>query len=303
MTIAFYIPLLCALSLAASAPHLGRSTKPKLAAITLAATALTVGLAADLALGLLVGARLLDAAPVASPLGWRSERPGPIPVPVPISMLAGATLALIAATAIKEGRRTRTTARPLPLEGEAPPAELVVVPSGDMLAYALPGQRHAPGRIVVSDAMLRALDPDERRVLLAHERSHLRHRHDRYLQLARVATMVNPILRPTVGATNLLLERWADEDAAHAVGSKPLTARALARAALATADQRRAAEHASFAAHNVTTRISALLDATPPRAARLAPLLPAALAAAAALGTTLATRELSHLFDLLRGDG
>jgi len=46
-------------------------------------------------------------------------------------------------------------------------------------------------------------------VLLAHERSHLRHRHDRYTTLARVAATLNPLLRPTVGAVEFLLERWA----------------------------------------------------------------------------------------------
>ena len=45
----------------------------------------------------------------------------------------------------------------------------MVVPDGTADAYAVPGW---PGRIVVTAGMLDALNPDERRVLLAHERAH-----------------------------------------------------------------------------------------------------------------------------------
>jgi Zn-dependent protease with chaperone function len=111
--------------------------------------------------------------------------------------------------------------------------ELIVVRSPELLAHAIPGRGKVPGRILVSDSMLRALDGPERRVLLEHERSHLRHRHDRYLRLSRLAARINPLLRPSIEATDFLLERWADEDAADAVGSRRLAARALAHAAVA----------------------------------------------------------------------
>ena len=49
--------------------------------------------------------------------------------------------------------------------------------------------------IAVSTGMLRALEPAERRVLFAHDRSHLYHRHDRHdrhLLAGALAAAVNP---------------------------------------------------------------------------------------------------------------
>lgn len=304
MSAEFYIPLLCAIGLAAAAGPLGRRGAPRLAAATLVAVALTVAVAADIALGVLVSARLLDAAPLAELLGWHAKRPGRIPVPVPISVTAGAALALIAAAAWRDWRRSRAAWQQLHAAGgPVAPGELIVVRSADAVAYAVPARRDRPGRIVVSDGMLRTLDPGERRVLLAHERSHLRHRHDRYRRLIRIAARINPLLRPAVEAADLLTERWADEDAARAVGSRRLTARALARAALANADRSPHLARASFAAHRVSARVTALLRTTPSRGGGVALLLAAALGAVAALGAAIATHDLAHLFDLLRGDG
>ena len=88
---------------------------------------------------------------------------------------------------------------------------LVVVADPAPDAYALPGLR---GRVVVSTAMLRALSPAERRVLLAHEAAHLRHHHHLYVQVAELSAAANPLLRPLAGAVELGVERWADEAAA-----------------------------------------------------------------------------------------
>ncbi len=66
----------------------------------------------------------------------------------------------------------------------------------------------------MTQSMLAVLDADERRVLLAHEASQLRHRHHLYVALTELAAAGNPLLR---GAPTLLrqtVERWADEDAA-----------------------------------------------------------------------------------------
>ncbi|GGJ68932.1 hypothetical protein GCM10010121_094560 [Streptomyces brasiliensis] len=88
------------------------------------------------------------------------------------------------------------------------------------------------GRIPVTAAMLGALDPTERRVLLAHGRAHLIHRHALVCTAMTLAVAANPVpghVRTTVA---FLVERWADEQAATAVGERTVTARALARAAL-----------------------------------------------------------------------
>jgi hypothetical protein len=147
------------------------------------------------------------------------------------------------------------------------------------------------------------LDAAERRVLLAHERSHLCHRHDRYRRLVGIAASLNPLLRPTVAAVDFLLERWADEDAAGAVGSRQLTARAVARAAVAHGPHRHRLLQPSFAAQQVSRRVNALLAPVPAHGARLVMLLPAAVGVIGTATAVLAAHDLAHLFDLLRGDG
>jgi hypothetical protein len=66
MSLVFYAPLLCALALAATATKIARRASPRLGSAALVAAALASATAADTALGTLVGARLLDAAPLAA---------------------------------------------------------------------------------------------------------------------------------------------------------------------------------------------------------------------------------------------
>ena len=82
--------------------------------------------------------------------------------------------------------------------------------------------------------MLKALDADEQAALLAHEEAHLRHHHQAYLQLTRLAVAGNPLLRPLLALVHTGTERWSDEVAAHAIGNREVTARAVGRAALAS---------------------------------------------------------------------
>jgi len=110
--------------------------------------------------------------------------------------------------------------------------------------------------------MLNCLDGDERRALFAHEQSHLRNRHHRYLWLAEVAAAVPP-LRPLRTHIRFAVERWADEDAADQVGNRRIVACALARAALAASEPLPVAALAG-AASGVPARVEALLaDAHP----------------------------------------
>ena len=108
-------------------------------------------------------------------------------------------------------------------------------------AFALPGWRRPVdggrhrGRVVVSSAMLAALDPDQQRVLVEHERSHLRHRHPVWIQLAESCAVLNPLLRGVPDVVRAAAERQADLDAAASVADQELTARTIATAALARA--------------------------------------------------------------------
>lgn len=99
------------------------------------------------------------------------------------------------------------------------------------VTYTVPGR---PGRIVVSTAMLEALDEPGRRALLAHERAHVRGRHYIFAAAARLAAAANPLVRPLAGAVEYAVERWADEHAADELGDRRQVATAIATAAIAT---------------------------------------------------------------------
>ncbi|MFF7985246.1 M56 family metallopeptidase [Streptomyces sp. NPDC007901] len=114
--------------------------------------------------------------------------------------------------------------------GRAAAGDLCVVDSPCPDAYALPGRPH---RIVVTTAMLRSLDGAEREALFAHERAHNAGGHHFFLAVAEFAAHCHPALRRVRDVIRLAVERVADEAAARAVGDRRLTARAIARAALA----------------------------------------------------------------------
>lgn len=142
-----------------------------------------------------------------------------------------------------------------------------IVESPQPIAYAVPGRG---GLIVVSCGLLELLGHAERRAVLAHEAAHVRHRHDRYLVVAALASAVG--LGPILGERlRHACERWADEEAASHVGSRETVARALGRTALASTapDLLRPA----IAATGVTERIRALVTA-PPAHRRFPALLP-----------------------------
>lgn len=119
------------------------------------------------------------------------------------------------------------------------------------------------GRIVVTTGLLRALDAAERRMVLAHETSHLRHRHAWWVLSADLAAAANPTLRPTARAVSRSVERWADEDAAITVGDRAAAARALARTALLIHNPAAAAGLGATGGE-VPARVRALMRPPPP---------------------------------------
>ncbi|MFC5754409.1 M56 family metallopeptidase [Actinomadura rugatobispora] len=136
-----------------------------------------------------------------------------------------------------------------------------VVESDVPLAVAVPGR---DGGVLVSRGLLRRLDRSQLRVVFEHEASHLRHRHYRYLALGALAAGTLPPLRRLNARLRFSLERWADEDAAEAVGDRKLVARTIAQVALA----RSSADSATpplptFADSGVVQRVQALLTAAP----------------------------------------
>lgn len=174
-------------------------------------------------------------------------------------------------------------------------SSLLVLPEEEAIALAVPGNG---GHILVSSGMLRALSGPERRVLLAHERSHLRHRHHLYRTVVALAAAVNPLLGRVREDLAFLLERWADEDAATAVQSRGLVASALTTAALAaTGSGRSDGAVLAFERLGVLQRVVALQGPPPRPAAVVAAAGPvvAVLALLAAGDATLASERLVQL--------
>jgi Zn-dependent protease with chaperone function len=265
------VPVLIGLILCLVGDRLARSLRPGWAVPLLTALALTVALCTGMALSVvavLVGVQL---GPLPRLGHWS------VPVlhsdtgfPDAVGLLAMVLVLVALGSALVRGVRTaraliaasRAARRLRPAGGS-----LVLLDDPAPLAYSVLG---FPGRIVVSTAMLAALSADERRVLLAHEASHLRNRHQLYAGLARVAAAANPLLRPVAAAVTHAVERAADEDAAAAVGDRQLAARALTRAALARATGGPATPTAALAAADgsaaqIADRVRSLLAPPLPR--------------------------------------
>lgn len=102
-----------------------------------------------------------------------------------------------------------------------------VLDATEPVAYCLPGLRSS--RVVVSEGTLAALNADEFAAVLAHERGHLRARHDIVLDAFGALHLAFPVLirseLPLV-ESQLLVEMMADDAAVREVGPLPL-ARAL----------------------------------------------------------------------------
>jgi hypothetical protein len=197
-------------------------------------------------------------------------------MPLQLGLIAAPIVAACLASAALRASRSlrclslarRASAGMHPLSGN-----LVLLEQRTPIAYSVAG---SGGRVVVSTGMFAALSAPERRVLLAHEAAHLRHRHHLYIHLVRLAAAANPLLRPVVNAVVVATERWADEDAAREVGDRGLVAQAVARAALAAT---RPVPQVALAAtdHAVVERVRLLL-APPP--ARRTPIVVVAVTAA-----------------------
>lgn len=268
MGVFVYLPLvlpLTALPMARLAEH---HLHPRSATRLLAAVGTTLALCSTLCLALLVvvGTAQLPGNPL--PDGWSDpevraalpyeERTGPVAIGVLAVVLVACGGTLL--------RHVRTRVRAtLALPPSAGPGGLAVVPSPDPYAYALPGTRGREGRIVVSTALLDCLDDRERQALVAHERAHLEGGHHRHLLVTQLAARANPFLLPLRTAVAYSTERWADEEAACAVGSRRAVATAVGKAALFSRGAPGPGALAAFAtAGPVPRRVAALLDPEPP---------------------------------------
>ena len=200
-----------------------------------------------------------------------------VPEPLTVGLAsAAATTALVAQMlwrfgqlVVQLGRADRLSRR---LRGGGGPIAFVDTPATE--AFTVAGVR---GCVVIGRALFNRLGAAERRVVIAHELSHLRRRHHLYLHAVDLAAAANPLLGPLRSTVRLGVERWADEDAASACDARAAAGCALARAALTQAALRRSAADSALdysatalgaTAVGVSARAQALLDRPAPRRSR-----------------------------------
>ncbi|HET9255023.1 MAG TPA: M56 family metallopeptidase [Pseudonocardiaceae bacterium] len=273
MTISVYLPAALSLLLAAISRIVVARTAPTRAAAFVIAAMLCAA-AATWGLVLLAATLLGNTELVADEALARGVRLQE-PVPKLIGITSAVLLILGMVRVARVLRAQRATNRELRrVCRSCGNGELAVVSIDAPHAFAVPGR---PGRILVTRGMLAALDGDERRVLLAHERAHLRQRHHRLRAATALCAAVNPLLIPVREAVAYFLERSADEHAAMVTGSRELVARALAKAALASGSVgRKPAPKPAWAAVlrftgcGVSARVAAL-HSDPPRPEPLVP--------------------------------
>jgi Zn-dependent protease with chaperone function len=289
-----YLPFVASALFGIMAPRLARALPPALATWLMSVGALLSAAATSAALGLLALPLVAQLPALSSAGRWsdsvlrRQEGLAP-----PVSLLALVLVVVLGAAGLRvlaqRGAALRSAfrlARALPW-----PGELAVVDDGARAAFAVPAW---PGRIVVTSGMLRELDAGERRALLAHERSHLRHRHHLHQAATALAAAANPLLWRLPAAVRLSCERWADEDAA-ATCHRETAAAALVRAALGRSPCPPGVLAA--AATDVAVRIAALRSPAP-RAPRWRVLALVAVVVAAVAAALEAAHDTEQIFEL-----
>ncbi|MFJ9630923.1 M56 family metallopeptidase [Streptomyces sp. NPDC091280] len=304
MGVFVFLPLLLPLTAWPIAHLATQHLHPRAATTVLSVVAAVMAVCSTLCLGLLmvVGTAQLPGNPL--PDGWsdpevresvpQDEIVGKAAIPLLLAVVGGC-----GRTLWRHFRVRRLAHAALAGLRDTPVA---VLTDAEPYAYALPGGPR--DRIVVSTAMLGRLDTRERRALFAHERAHLAARHHRHLLIAQLAAQANPFLLPLRTAVSYVAERWADEEAAHSVGSRKAVARAIGKAALVRRGTT-APALAGFAAPGpLPRRVAALLAPAPP--ARAWPPLFTAVglalwsaAAGAALSATLSANSAVTLLLLL----
>ena len=245
------LPALAVVAIGLSSGLVQRRLRPAVGTVVLTLLAVVAVVAIVGALALVAFGFVVQLPWASAWIGWCQALYGTHEVPAWQGVLALSALVTMLLAAYRAHHSRRAV-----IERHGHPGPLDVLETDEPIAYSVPGM---PGHIVVSTGMLRCLRPAERRVLLAHERSHLTRGHHRFVAVADLASAAVPVLRPLAAHVRFATERWADEDAATEVGDRRLVATAIARAALAQADWRPQPALA-LAGVGVAARVEALLE-------------------------------------------
>ncbi|MFD1827335.1 MULTISPECIES: M56 family metallopeptidase [Mumia] len=193
-------------------------------ALALAAILAVVGAGLSASLWLVVH----EGAPNPEPGAWR--------VALHVAFLA-LTLVVVFRTAwsmvsvtleVRAVRRRHRTLVDLVASRDASRRSVRILDTSEPFAYCLPGM---DARVVLSRGTVASLDPSELDAVLAHERAHLRARHDLVLDAFTALHRAFPrVLRSeaALASTRVLVELLADDHARRASGTTPL-ARALVK--------------------------------------------------------------------------
>ncbi|MFD0434689.1 M56 family metallopeptidase [Streptomyces chartreusis] len=263
MGVFVFLPLVLPLTAWPIARLAEQHLHPRTATRLLTAVAAVMATCSTVCLGLamVVGTAQLPGNPL--PDGWSDPE---VRAAVPYDEIVGkaaipALCAVLVACARTLWRHTRVRRHAHRALTGLPGTGVAVLPDALPYAYALPGGRR--DRVVVTTGLLDHLEPAERRALFAHERAHLTERHHRFLLAVQLAARANPFLRPLRTVVSYTAERWADEAAAQAVGSRRTVAHAIGKAALVSRGAP-VATLAGFAAPGpVPRRVAALLAPAP----------------------------------------
>ena len=261
--------------------------RPWLATWALSTLSVAVAVATAGALAAVIVDQLSSVPWLAARIGWCARvAGGPVSAVLVAVSLAGVAMAVV--NLICTARRHHTDSRGFGSDS------VVVVPAAAAFAMAVPGRAGRPGQIVVTTGMLKALDPDERAAMFAHEDAHLRLRHHLFLRASGLAAAAFPLLRPVHRQVSFATERWADERAAREVGSRNLVARAVAKGALAAAAQPIPPGAMALTGTSTEARIAALVEGRPGGAAPTE----AVFTSVAVIAIGLAATQLHHLVTL-----
>jgi Zn-dependent protease with chaperone function len=263
------------------APTAIRTMSPRHGVLLVASGAVGLAVAAGSALAALGLALVARLASIAADGHWSAQLvAAELPVPAWLGAIAAVAVAVLLTRAgVRTARimirlvRAERACRTLSSAGGS---RIVVVDGGPADAFTIAGIH---GRVVISRGLFGRLSPDERRMVTAHELAHLHQRHHLYVHAAEIAAAANPLLARVPAAVRLGIERWADEDAARALGDRQLAGRTLARVAVLRQRLRDARPVADgplsgipvlgAADHRVTCRVLALLaPAQEPRRGR-----------------------------------
>jgi hypothetical protein len=249
------VPLLSAVGIALWSTAVHRRVRPQVSAVLLTGAILGVAAAAVPTMTVLAVGFLAHLPYLGGGFEWCQLVLG-IHASVNPWLGGAATVALLVGI-IRVGLSVRAWRQHRCAESGGP----ALVDSDDWFAYALPGPG---GRVAVSAGLVNALDGDELEVVLAHERGHATHRHDRHLLVAELAAAFVPPVEWLRRRLRFTLERWADEEAVAAVGGdRERVAFTLARVALGPGEAPRTV--AAFNGLGVAARVEALLRPQPLR--------------------------------------